>query len=266
MPLKRSWLALGCGAYLAFAFLTLPAATAYRWLAPQTVVLSGISGTAWAGRAELASVAGLPLQNLEWNIAKLPLLVGRLSADVSTRLADGFLRTSSSATLQTLSFTDFELTTTLESLRGWLPLEGARGAVSAAFDELTLRERWPAEVAGTVTIRDLEVAPVVPGLGAAAAGTLVPLGSYELSSFAISDARLAAQLRDTGGPLEVTGIVALSLQAPATLAGAVPTFDGRVRERAGLPPTLREPLDFLTVDIDGNGWRTLDLNPWLRQL
>jgi hypothetical protein len=39
-----------------------------------------------------------------------------------------------------------------------------------------------------------------------------------------------------------------------------------VRERADLPAELREPLEFLTAEIDGSGWRTLNLDPWLQTL
>jgi hypothetical protein len=43
-------------------------------------------------------------------------------------------------------------------------------------------------------------------------------------------------------------------------------FDVLVRERAGISTALREPLEFLTVDVDESGWRTLDLDPWLSAL
>ena len=58
----------------------------------------------------------------------------------------------------------------------------------------------------------------------------------------------------------------LALQTPGTLLGAHPRFDGRVRERGNLPDELRTPLDFLTAEVDAEGWRTLNLDPWLSQL
>jgi hypothetical protein len=94
----------------------------------------------------------------------------------------------------------------------------------------------------------------------------VALGDFELSNVEISNRRISARLRDTGGPLEVEGTVALALQADSTIQGAVPMFDVLVRERAGISTALREPLEFLTVDVDESGWRTLDLDPWLSTL
>jgi hypothetical protein len=259
---KRSWIALGCGAYVAFALLTFPAATAYRWFAPLGVSLSGISGTLWTGRAGLASIGGVPLRELEWDLAPLPLLIGRASGHFSARLADGFIDGSAAATLRTVTLTDFEAATSLETLGSWLPLQGARGSLSVNIDELELRDRWPTSIVGTLRVGRLEVPPLVPGGSA----TLVPLGDYELTGFQVAERRLAALLKDTGGPLEVTGTVALALQARETLNGAVPSFDGRVRERPDLPAALREPLEFLTVEVDGSGWRTLNLDPWLQTL
>jgi hypothetical protein len=58
----------------------------------------------------------------------------------------------------------------------------------------------------------------------------------------------------------------LALQTPGTLAGARPRFDGRVRERANTPTEIKTPLEFLTAEVDAEGWRTLNLDPWLRPL
>ena len=45
------WLALGIGAYLAFALSSFPAGTAYAWFAPAGLQLEGLEGTLWSGRA-----------------------------------------------------------------------------------------------------------------------------------------------------------------------------------------------------------------------
>lgn len=261
---RRSWLALGCGAYLAFVCSQFPAAAAYRWFAPDMLRLAGISGTVWAGRAELASLAGLPMRELEWNLAALPLLLGRLSIGFSVRLADGFVNASARASMRTLTLAGVQAATSLDTLGSLLPLRGARGLISVDLEQLRIENRWPTSIVGVFRLRELQVPPLLPGAGTDA--ELVPLGDYELSNVEISSQRVAARLRDIGGPLEVEGTVALALEAPATLQGAVPSFDGLVRERPGLPDALREPLDFLTVDVDASGWRRLDLDPWLSSL
>jgi hypothetical protein len=262
MLTKRSWLALGCGAYIAFALALFPAATAYRWFGPSGLILSGISGTAWSGRAELAAIGNLPLRDVEWSLAPLGLVLGRLSAAVTARPADGLITGSLSAGLRSIRFSDVRVTTSLDTLSAVLPLQGARGLLSLDLGELTLRDGWPVSATGTLEIRALEVRPLVADAGLAS----IALGDYELSSFEISELHLGAALRDRGGPLEITGAVMLALQTPGTLQGARPRFDGRVRERGDIPSALREPLEFLTAEVDAEGWRTLNLDPWLSAL
>lgn len=261
---RLSWVALGCGAYLAFALAQFPAATAYRWFggfAPG-LRLAGITGTVWNGRAALGSVPDLPMQDLGWSLDALPLLIGRASFDFRLRLADGFVNGHLSASPRSLTFSSVQATTTLATLGSMLPLQGARGMISLNLDTLELRNAWPVSAALLLRLRQIEVPPLAPG----AAPGLIALGDYELSDVEIGERRLAAKLRDTGGPLEVRGTVALELASPRSLAEARPSFDGRVREREALPDVLREPLDFLTVERDAEGWRTLDLDPWLSAL
>jgi general secretion pathway protein N len=262
MLARRSWFALGSGAYLAFALAQIPAATAYRWLGADGLVLSGISGTVWSGRAELGAVGALPLRDVEWSIAPLGLVLGRVSATLAARPADGLVTGALSASFSGVRFSDVRATLSLDALGDVLALQGARGLVSLELEELVLRDGWPVAATGLLRLRALEVRP----LGAQPGSALIGLGDYELSSFEVSDLQFDAALRDQGGPLEINGTVMLALQTPGTLAGAHPRFDGRVRERADIPEELRTPLNFLTVQTDADGWRTLDLDPWLSQL
>jgi hypothetical protein len=226
------------------------------------LVLSGISGTVWSGRAELGSLGNLPLRDVEWSVAPLALALGRISVTLAARPPDGLVTGSLSAGLWDIRFTDVRVTTSLDTLGTLLSLQGSRGTLSLDIDELSLRNGWPVAAQGTVRIRDLEVLP----LGSPPGSALLALGDYELSSFEVADLRLGAALRDEGGPLEIQGTVMLALQTPGTLAGARPQFDGRVRERGSIATELKTPLEFLTAEVDPEGWRTLNLDPWLRQL
>jgi hypothetical protein len=262
MLAKRSWIALGCGAYLAFALAQLPAATAYRWFGPDGVILSGVSGTVWSGRAELGAIGNLPLRDVEWSVAPLALVLGRISVTLAARPPDGLVTGSLSAGLWDVRFTDVRVTTSLDTLGMVLALRGSRGTLSLDFAELLLGDGWPTAATGTVRVRELQVLPI----GAPAGSQLIPLGDYELSSFEIAEQRLGAALRDEGGPLEIRGTVMVVLETPGTLAGARPSFDGQVRERASVPSELKTPLELLTVAVDAEGWRTLNLDPWLSPL
>jgi hypothetical protein len=259
---RRSWVALGCGAYLAFALAQLPAATAYRWLGTDALILSGLSGTVWSGRAELGAIGNLPLRDVEWSVAPLALVLGRISVTLTARPPDGLVTGSVSAGLWDVRFTDVRVKKSLDALGNVLALQGTRGALSLDFDELAVRDGWPIAATGTIRVRELQVLP----LGATPGSALIALGDYELSNFEVADLRLGAALRDAGGPLEIQGTVMLALQTPGTLVGARPRFDGRVRERGDLSAELKTPLEFLTATVDAEGWRTLNLDPWLRQL
>jgi hypothetical protein len=56
------WVALGIGAYFAFAVSSFPAGTAYAWFAPAGLQLDGLEGTLWSGRAAAGNV-GNPLRD-----------------------------------------------------------------------------------------------------------------------------------------------------------------------------------------------------------
>ncbi len=68
----------------------LPAGIAYDHARDRVapVVLSGLHGTVWQGRADDASVLGHALGTLDWTLHKRPLLHGRLVADVRLQGAD----------------------------------------------------------------------------------------------------------------------------------------------------------------------------------
>ena len=82
MQNRWRWLALGVGAYLAFVLVSFPAGTAYTWFAPPDLMLTGIQGTLWKGRAAAGTVGDLALRDINWDIHVLRLLIARLSAEV----------------------------------------------------------------------------------------------------------------------------------------------------------------------------------------
>ena len=69
---------------------TLPADMAYRHYAKQLgpVTLSGVRGSVWQGHADGVSVMGRDLGELNWTVAKLPLLSGRVQSELRIKGAD----------------------------------------------------------------------------------------------------------------------------------------------------------------------------------
>lgn len=261
MPSRLSWLALGFGAYIAFVVATFPAATAYRWLvpealrvsgiAPDTLRLSGVTGTVWDGAASLASVPGLPLHDLRWDLRGWPLLLGRVSGQVQVRLPDGFVSVDATATRRAVTLKNLRASTSLPVLSTLLPISGTQGLVSVSLDRLRLVNDFPTAVAGTVRIEKLKVTPLVAVAGKGPG--LVALGDYEITFKPGGDAAVAAAIRDTGGPLEVNATLTLTKNRAYKL-------DAKVRPRADASDELVQGLKLMTGAADAKGFREFALN------
>jgi len=248
VPNRVSWLALGIGAYLAFTIALFPASTAYRWFAPPELRLAAISGTVWSGGAALGSIPGLPLRDVRWDLDAWPLVLGRLTGDFEARLADGFVSGRVSASASRVRFADLQASTSLPTLRELLPLNDTRGLVSISLEELELRDAWPVNALGNLRLGQLEVAPLLPTAGAG----LIPLGNYEVLFLDSDGQGIRAQLQDTGGPLDASGMLTLSLDRSYSL-------EGLVRARPDAPSELAQGLAIMTGEPDAEGRRPFAL-------
>jgi hypothetical protein len=246
---KRWPLALGVGAYLAFVIASFPAGTAYRWFGSDNVVLAGVQGTLWSGRAAAASAAGVALQDLRWRVRPAALFVGRVSVDLEARLLDGFLNASVSASPSRVRLTDVRASTSIAALRGVLPVSGVRGQASASFSELLIEGGWPTTAVGELRLAQLEAAPF--GMSSA---RLVPIGDYlvRFQPSATPESGLAAVFNDTSGPFEVAGTLALDARRAYTL-------EALIKPRAGANPDLVQGLALMTPEPDAEGRRRLTL-------
>jgi general secretion pathway protein N len=243
MSTRLPWLALAAGAYLAFSFSQFPAATAIRWFAPEQFRASGISGTIWQGSAALASLPGIPMRDLRWSISGPSLLIGRLSGDLSARLSSGFVETGFSASFGSASLREMRVGTSLVTFAGLLPLRGTRGQVAVDLGRLTIVDGWPSEAVGSVRISSLEVEPF-----AGAGNQMIRLGDYEASFNDESAPIISAEIRDTGGPLELNGTLQLFPNREYDLSG-------QLRPRADAQPELVQGLSIMLPPPDANGFR-----------
>src|ERR1044072_3350531 len=89
--MKKTWplVALGIGAFLLFALVTLPASAVLSFFQPPGVSLSGVSGTIWKGRAQAVRSGNLHIGSVEWSLDVLALFTGKLGADVKVPRSDG---------------------------------------------------------------------------------------------------------------------------------------------------------------------------------
>lgn len=249
MPNRYAWIALGVGAYLAFALSLLPAAAAYRMVAPEALRLSGIEGTVWSGSAALGSAGGFPLHDVEWNLDAWPLLIGRASGRLSARLSDGFLQSDVTASGNRVVLEDLQSSSSVATLRAFVPLEGVEGLISVSMERLELEDEWPVQAVGVARIAELAAPPLMPTGGSSEP---IPLGNYEIT-FVESDAPgIAATVRDTGGPLAVNGRLTLDPERNYAL-------EGGVAPREDAPQELVQALQFMTGEPGADGMRPFSL-------
>ncbi len=234
---KVGWLiALGLLAALAFALATLPAAVLSGYLLRAGLQATTLSGTIWSGRADGLAWRGAPLGDARWNVTPTQLLRGRIAGDVNLARVDGSVNSRVAATFGgELSF---------EALRADLPVEalaafpiglpkGWRGRVSAAVDELVLRDGWPTLLRGTLLMQDL----VAPPPRNAPAGTFDVVMPDPQDAPGAGDA-LTGRVTDRAGPFSVDARLTLSRDRSFLL-------EGTLAPRGAIPPGLERSLQLL---------------------
>ncbi|XOV80156.1 MAG: type II secretion system protein N [Aestuariibacter sp.] len=93
MPISKPLIAVAAIVlYVLFLLATLPAQQIIPRLSlPNTVAISGVSGTIWNGNASSVYANGIRIYNLDWSVSPWALLVGNLTAELkggSRRQAD----------------------------------------------------------------------------------------------------------------------------------------------------------------------------------
>lgn len=248
MPSRWSWVALGAGAYIAFALSLFPAATALRWFAPPELNLVGVQGTVWSGAAAVGSVAGLAVRDVRWNLRPWPLFLGRVGARFEAQLDDGFVNAEIAASPSSVELRDVRASTSLPMLRALLPIEGMQGLANATFSAVELRNGWPTRIVGELRLAQLQAEPLIPMANI----RVIPLGDYEVRFDDTGGEGVAAEFRDSGGPLEVSGTLTMDLERRYAL-------DALVEPRPGAPQALLDGLAVMTSDPDTDGRRRLQL-------
>ena len=140
----------------------LPADVAYRqtanYLGP--VALSGVRGTLWNGHADGISVFGRDLGEIDWRMAKSPLLQGRVAADVRIQGADvdaaGLVERDEPGAL-TLRDIRFRFPAHLLEPALDEPGVSLLGVISGAVSEATLRDGFLLNATGNARWSDAGV-------------------------------------------------------------------------------------------------------------
>jgi general secretion pathway protein N len=179
---------------------TLPAATAYRWVADRlgAIRLDDVSGSVWQGRAAHLRVFDRELGALDWDLHALPLLQGTLVADLHlvgdavtasgevTRDADGNVRVRAAR---------FRLPASLAAPVLDIPALQLHGDIQGELAQAHLRGAWLEQAEGSLRWQAAAVS------GAAQA----EFGDLEARFATASDGAIDGEVRDLGGPLELHG-------------------------------------------------------------
>lgn len=232
---------IAAAAVLCVVVVALPASLAARFL-PAGVHADDFSGNLWHGSAGTVTINGRSAGAIEWRLHPASLL--RLEAALDLHwVRVGFVADATAqANTHGLTLRNLEGGGPIEDLRGLGLGEGWRG--TATFDFRELQVAFGSAAAGGALIPESAVGDLtVSDLSAAAVADGADLGGYtlHLANAAITPgADATAELRDTGGPLEVQATIHFST------VGRTGMLSGAVRERADAAPALRAQIEKLT--------------------
>jgi general secretion pathway protein N len=230
--MKKAILTFGAAlvVFLAVLVWQFPAGWARDFL-PKNVACADFAGTLWSGQCMGLVLNGSAVGDLTWNLSPWRAIAGKAVGNVAVTRAD-LAMTSDIA----LSFAG---NGTLSNFKARLPLDPAvlpqlpaylRGDVTADFAKIVIASRWPAELVGTLNVRELRRLD----------GAQFRLGDYDLNfdGAVAPDGSLIGQLQDRGGPLAVRGTLKLTREPGYEVSGLVGA-------RAEAPQQLRQQLEFL---------------------
>jgi general secretion pathway protein N len=225
--------------------ITFPARVAYQWFAPGELRLNGISGSIWRGKAVQGSANGIYLSDLNWQIRPLSVLTGRLEYATNSKLASGFLDAKVAVGVGgSLTLSDVAAALTLDTLNGFLPLNGIEGDVSLQFDELVVQNGLPVEASGSLKVANLVSRYLSPTTGSLKVANLVSrylspttLGDYE-AEFQTDVDGILGSVETIRGILDLIGTIRLHDNRSYE-------FAGKVAARPDAPPGVARQLQYL---------------------
>jgi hypothetical protein len=236
MTSKASLIALGVGAYLAFAVANFPASVALRWFAPDSLAVAAVEGTIWRGSAAFGEINGVAFSDLEWQLHPAALATAAVSVSTQMNIAGGQARSDIVMRGNKLTLRDARASASLARLDVFLPLNGVVGNLSLTLDELELIDGWPTSATGTARVTDLAGPPLFPVQGV----SILQLGNYFARLQSSGAGEIVALVNDEGGPLELTdGQVSLGPDRSYRLAATI-------RPRAEAHHVLVEGLQILS--------------------
>ena len=233
MPNRSRLVAVGLAAFAIALIVFFPARVAYRWFAPETVAISGISGSVWNGKAREADVGGVYLHELTWSFRPASLLTGKLAYAVAARPGSGFVNAHAAFGITgTVVLQDVQASVSLQALQNWVPMPGLYGDVSARFERLQFDKGLLVAANGVLEISGL-VAPLVHSAS---------IGGYR-AEFFTQESGVMASVEDTDGLVDLAGTLKISSDRNYE-------FVAQLAAKNNTPAQLRDQMQFLGTAND----------------
>ena len=231
--MKKLW-ALGIGAFLIFALVTLPARVVLSFVHLPNVTLSGVSGSIWKGRAQAVRSGTTHVGSVDWTLDVLSLFTGKFGANVKVTRTDGFAQGAIAAGAGgRITLRGFTASLPVSSLPPNVVRGGWTGTLNLKVAQMALDNAWPTAMNGTVEVADL-VGP---------ANRPAALGGYRIvfPEGAKGGDTLTGTLTDTGGPLAVNGTVQLKKDRSYLVSGLIATRPNAPSDMSRTLEILGEP-------------------------
>lgn len=198
----------GLAIYLVSLLAMLPAEPVLEWGAPRlqaqgvTLAATGLDGTLWSGEAASLSVNGMPLGHVDWDLAPLQLLFGRIGAHWMVQPEGGYLSGDLAAGGEDLKLTDLDGRLPAAQVMGYAPALPVQieGEISTRMERVAIGPAGLREAQGTVIWHG----------AALTAPMAMPLGDLRVELSTAADGNIVGDIGDAGGPLDVAGELVLS--------------------------------------------------------
>ena len=205
MKMSKAFIGLVSGlALLVLLVINAPARLLLSVLPQEQVILQGVEGSLWQGKASRTLVAidggWLQLGASQWQLNPLSLLLFSPRIQLSSQWG----RQNLQARVKILSATDFELgdldlSIDAGLLRQFMPV-GLVGELSAQFEQLLIRQNMPVHASGRIVWQG--------------GGWISPQGRKSLGSYAVDiatdpDGLITGQVITLAGPLQAEGDLSL---------------------------------------------------------
>ncbi len=231
---KRGLITVGILVFVLGVVILFPARVAIGWFAPSNLLMSGVQGTAWNGRAAEFSADGLYLKDITWSANPLKLFTGNLSYDIAAKPVSGFLESEVQVSAGgTLSLHDLRAALPLRVFAALAGVSGLQGNSSLNFERVVIVDGLATAADGTVQVADL----VIPDIARTS------LGGYEAEFSTLNDG-IVASIEDSDGAVDLAG----SLQVHGDRSYE---FIAQVMIKSSTPSNIQQMLKLMPANERG---------------